>query len=254
MVINLFKIIAFFIVFFLIVYIALGWSIRSIVANKCWLDPQFITVAISFTIGFLIALIELKFLTKLDVFYDRMVRALQNARKGNWGEKKTFEQLKQLLGNRYRIVRNFKIPDRKFDIDMIVLGPKGIITFEVKNIGSENDIFRFEGADVYKITRYRNGNECSCKLSEYGNANPIQEAIRHNLALEKWLTKIGYEGIKVKGVVLMVSEARIEFNKPAIFIIKDINHIKQYIDDSFEDPAFTEEFCSKLEQVFKENL
>lgn len=243
------KIALFFIVFILLAYFILGWSIADLMVNKRWADPKFIGTGIATLFVFILGMIEISVLNKADAWLDRQVFNLKNALKGNYGEKRTFERLGQMLGEQYRIYRNVYIPGRKFDIDVIVVGPKGIITFEIKNIGTKGDIFCFEGAETYKIRTYKdNGDEVSCKL---GDSNPIKEAMRHNLALEEWLMKNGYGGIKVKGAILMVGEASIEkISSPALYVITGFDGIKKYIEGTFADQRFTPEFCEKLDALF----
>lgn len=219
-----------------------------VVTQKSYLNPIFWTGGFLIVLGFLTGVMETWLLKKLDEWLDKRIFEIKNALKGNRGEKKTFERLSEMLGDHYKIYRNFLVPGRKFDIDAMVVGPKGIITFEVKNLGTEKDSFRFEGSDIYKVTRYSNGNECVCKMGDgYKTGNPIQEAKRHNQALEEWLMKNGYEGIKVRGAILMAGDAKIEsLNNPVIYIIQGVDGIKHYMDRTFEDQRFTEEFCAKL--------
>ena len=247
-IINILKITIVLLVLFLIVYISLDWGIRDIVIYKRWLDPKFITVAISLALGFLLAVVELKLLEELDAFLDKTTYALQNAFKGNWGEKKTFAKLKEILGQerRYKIYTNFQIPDTKFDNDAIILGPKGIISIEVKNIKGK---FDFIGEETYKH-EWCSGDECLCKLNEYHS--PIKEVIRHSIVLEEWLAQSGYKDIKIKKAVLMVG-SRFKINKienPVVYIVSGLNNLVNFIKDSYDDPRFTPEFCQKLSDIF----
>jgi len=251
-IINVLKIAIVFFVLLLVIYFSLGWSVKEIISRKSWLDPKVIAIVIVFVLGFLLGVIELKFLEKLGRFFDKTIFALRNAIKGNLGEKKTFERLSSMLGDSYRLHRNFKIPNTRFDIDTVIVGPKGIITFEIKNLGGSDDKFRFEGNDVYKVKRYQNGNVCFCQLNYL--ANPVNEALRHNQALEEWLMKNDFEKIKIKGALLMVGNSKIEgIEHPSIFIITSANGLKDYIDRAFEDSRFTEEYCDKLNRLFETN-
>ncbi len=249
--INVLKLVIVLGILLLAVYLWFIWSLRTVVAQKSWLDPSFWVGGILLIVGFVLGITEVWLLKKLDAWLDRKIFEIKNALKGNRGEKKTFERLNEMLGDRYKIYRNFQIPSRKFDIDAMVVGPKGIITFEIKNIGTEKDTYRFEGTDIYKITTYSNGNVCSCKLGGYKSGNPVEEAMRHNQVLEEWLMKNGYEGIKIKGAILMTSDAKIEdLKNPAVYVIKGFDGIKRYMDGAFEDQRFTDDFCAKLNRLF----
>lgn len=250
-IINILRLVIVITAFSLGAYFLLGLSIKEIIARKSWLDRDAITAVFFFVTGFLIAVIETNFLRKLNLFIDKTIYNLQNALKGNLGEKKTFERLEQMLGSSYRLYRNFKIPGSRFDIDAVIVGSKGIITFEVKNLGGEGDKFLFEDNETYKITRYPNGNICSCQLNYL--SNPINEASRHNQALEEWLMKNDFEKIKVKGAILMVGYSKVEIKKPSIYVITSPDGIKEFFEDAFEDKRFTSEFCDKLNRLFSEN-
>ncbi len=229
-------------------YLALNWSIRDIVSRKLWLDEKATIGAIGILLGVLITLGETKLLHKLDDLLDRAKYNLQNALKGNLGEEKAFKRLLEMLGSSYRLYRNFKIPGKRFDIDAIVVGPKGIITIEVKNLSGE---YRFIESEVYKISRYPDGNTCYCQLGRW--KSPVREAAYHNEALEEWLMKNDFSQIKVKGAILMVGDRyKIEkIEKPEVYIITSADGIKRYFDDTFEDSRFTPEFCAKLNELLE---
>lgn len=243
------KIVLFVVIFILIAYFTLGLSIKDLVVNRRWADPKFVGTGIAMLLVFMLGMIEISLLKRADEWLDKQIFNLKNALKGNRGEKKTFERLGQILGDQYKIYRNFHIPGQKFDIDAIIVGPKGIIAFEIKNLGTKEDRYSFEGSHAYKIKTYWNGDETSCKLGDF--SNPIKEAMRHNLALEEWLMKNGYSDIKVKGAILMVGEARIEkIVSPALYVITGLDGIKKYIEGTFADQRFTPEFCEKLNALF----
>lgn len=245
-IINLFKIVITVLILLLIAYFALGWSIKDIITHKRYLDPQSIAMAILLAVAMLLVIIEMAFLNKIGDFLDKSVYALKNALKGNWGEKKTFEKLREILDERYKIYTNFQIPGKKFDNDAIVLGPKGIISIEVKNISGE---FDFIGEEIYKH-KWCNGDECLCRLNMYHS--PTREIIRHSLFLEEWLTQSGYKDITIKKAVLMVG-SRFKINKiesPAVYVIVGLDNLANYIQESYDDPQFTPEFCQKLSKLF----
>jgi len=251
-VVNLTKIGITLLVLVIAVVVGLDYSFKNIVSNDFLKNPKDLAAVAFFFLGFVLALLEMGFLRKLDTFFDKAILNLKNALAGNMGEKKTFERLNRMLGDDYKILRNFKIPGKKFDIDIVIVGPKGIITFEIKNIGKKRDRFKFEGENMFKIMRYRDGNECVCKMGKYGNQNPIKEALRHNLFFEEWLMKNNFEGVKVKGAVLMVGPAKItKITNPAVYIVRNLDEIKRFIDGIQPDSYFTKEFCSNLWNLLK---
>ena len=82
---------------------------------------MFILLGISFSLGLVLGIVEIRFLDNINDFLYKAKCALQNAWKGNLGERGTFKRLKQLLGDEYRIYPNFKIPGTEFDNDVIIL-------------------------------------------------------------------------------------------------------------------------------------
>jgi len=232
----------------LIVYFSLRLSLSAIISQKKWLDPQFWATGIIFLAGIIFITILRYFLNKIDYWLDNAERNLKNALKGNWGEKKTFEEFQKILGADYKIYRNFKIQNRKFDNDAIIIGPKGIISIEIKNIHGD---FEFIGEETYKHN-WRYGNECLCKLNEW--KSPTREVLRHCEAFEKWLSESGFNGIKLKRAILLVdTKARIiKLENPAVYVVKGLNDLAKYIENSYNDSLFTPEFCEKLDKLLSE--
>ncbi|MFA6365179.1 MAG: nuclease-related domain-containing protein [Candidatus Paceibacterota bacterium] len=231
-----------------VAYFALNWSVRGIISRKLWLDEKIIFATIATLIGVLMATIEIKLLNIISDFFDRAVYDLRNAIKGNQGEKKAFDRLLEMLGSSYQLYRNVKISDRKFDIDAVIVGPKGIIAIEIKNLSGE---YRFVESGVYKISRYPDGNVCYCELGKW--KSPAKEAIRHGRALEEWLMRNDFNQIKVRNAILMVGDSyKMEkIEKPEVYVIDGADGIEKYFVDTFEDSRFTPEFCAKLNQLFE---
>ena len=70
----------------------------------------------------------------LDSFLVQTDIKLSIAKQGDEGERAVYlEMIKIFDAQRYRIYKNFKIPGRNFDIDFLIIGPKGVLVFEVKN-------------------------------------------------------------------------------------------------------------------------
>src|SRR3989344_6884445 len=237
---NSLKIALLFLSLFVLLFISLRYAINDTITNHRLVDEKFITVGISILFGYILAFVVLKAEHKLDVFFDKTLRALRNAIKGNIGEKKTFAQLEKILGGNSRIYKNLKI-DPRFDIDAVIVGPKGLIVIEIKNLSG---IFRFVGEDTYKIS-WRYGNECFCRLGEYDN--PIREVLRHNLKLEKYLHENGFGNMRSHKTLLMVGDAKIEeLKEPAAYVITNLEHLKKYVDGLYDDERFTPEFRERL--------
>ncbi|MCL5017063.1 MAG: NERD domain-containing protein [Patescibacteria group bacterium] len=244
---NIFKIIFVLMVVILIAYFGLEYSFGDIFVNKRWLDRTFVLSAISFTTGFLLGTLELKFLERIGDYLDLCIYNLKNAWKGNWGEKKTFNKLIEILDERYKIYPNFHIPisGNNFDIDVVIIGPKGIICIEIKNIKGK---FDFIGKETFKHD-WHNGNSCIDTLGEYNS--PSREVLRHSLALEKWLKEKGKNILSKHMLLLVGGKAIINKLEPShYFIVKNLEELQLRLSDTKIDPYFTTEVIQDLIKLF----
>jgi hypothetical protein len=65
----------------------------------------------------------------------RRFRLYKNFRIGRVGEDEVVEKLRTALDSRWTIFRNLHLPDRKDDLDIVLVGPGGIWVVEVKAFG-----------------------------------------------------------------------------------------------------------------------
>jgi hypothetical protein len=65
----------------------------------------------------------------------RRFRLYKNVRVGRVGEDEVVEKLRTALDSRWTIFRNLHMPDRKDDLDIVLVGPGGIWVVEVKAFG-----------------------------------------------------------------------------------------------------------------------
>jgi hypothetical protein len=68
----------------------------------------------------------------LIVLIRRQIRRVRTFRSGRKGEDQVVEQLRQALDHRWTIYRNLQLPDRKDDLDLVLVGPGGVWTVQVK--------------------------------------------------------------------------------------------------------------------------
>ena len=246
---NTLKIIFIIICFLLIVYFGLGYSLNNIIENKRWLDPMFITVMLSFSLGLIFGILEMRFLDKLSDYLDRIKFSLTNAIKGNWGEREAFKKLKEVLGSQYIIYPNFHIPDKKikFDNDAVIIGPKGIICIEIKNI---KGVFDFIGEETYKYDLH-NKNQCRDTLNEH--QSPSKEVLRHSYFLQKWLERNDFNGIRPKPILLLVGDRAMLNSKPqpqGYYVVRSLEELSDTFQNTHEDNRFNEELCRNLVGLF----
>ncbi|MDX9779038.1 MAG: nuclease-related domain-containing protein [Patescibacteria group bacterium] len=234
--INLIKQWIFYIFAFLLIVVYLSYSI-----NKYrHLDRDTLRVFALLTLGFLSGILSLWFLKLINNFFSKTDTEINKARKGNEGEKLTYLNLVKFLGNNYKIYKNFKIPNRKFDIDFLIVGPKGLIVIEVKN-SSNSYIF------TEKEARRIKGEGYSRKTTLlFGNCDPRVKLINHCKSLNHYLYSLGLVGFRIKKALLFIN-GNISINdKSGVYIINGISKLREYIEGLNYDDRFTAEFCETV--------
>lgn len=243
---NLLRIILVITVFLVIEYFAVMKTAQDVQAGL-WFNKDVIIAAGIFFSGYLFALAWNFFRHKIDFFLDNAIRHLKNAVKGYLGEKSAFDSLNDILGKEYKIYPNFRIPETGFDNDFIIIGPKGILSVEVKNISGEYDFIK---EDTFKHDLHY-GNECLCKLSEY--KSPSREILRHCAALENWLVRQGFKNLKPKGLVLLAGDNswvnKIE-QPSGYYVIKSLEEVSETLEKTKIDLRFDVDLLRQLNSLF----
>lgn len=97
-------------------------AVRAVLAGK--------PVNVLAIIGFVLAM-------ALAVWYVRRYgRAWRRMQRGRAGEERIAEQLRMVLDHRWTIYRNLQLPERKDDLDLVLVGPAGVWAVQVKTFTS----------------------------------------------------------------------------------------------------------------------
>jgi nuclease-like protein len=72
----------------------------------------------------------------LIVLIRQQIRRVRAFRAGRKGEDQVVEQLRQALDHRWTIYRNLQLPNRKDDLDLVLVGPGGVWAVQVKATGA----------------------------------------------------------------------------------------------------------------------
>lgn len=72
----------------------------------------------------------------LIVVIQRQILHVRTFRQGRKGEERIVEQLRSVLDHRWTIYRNLQLPDRKSDLDLVLVGPGGVWAVQVKATGA----------------------------------------------------------------------------------------------------------------------
>jgi hypothetical protein len=111
----------------LAIYIDLdAWNIHNMPPSR---QTELFIAAFWTFFGFFIYWLTKKIISRwLDPYFDKLFEEIKNVEQGEEGEDGICAELVRMLDkDNYTIHRNFRIPARKYDIDAIVVGPKGIM-------------------------------------------------------------------------------------------------------------------------------
>jgi len=208
--------------------------------NSRW-DVQVIVTIIIFMLGFGSYLLYKKIFYFIDKVDNKIIREIDIAKKGKQGEDLVFDELNKILDNKeYFIIKNYRLPGRQFDIDFIVVGPKGIILLEVKNLSND---FVFTKDKYFVFTR----NYADLKLLPQ-DKDPRFKMQEHADLFTKYLDKIGYFSLKPKMGIIFIKENSIYINDSGIgiYLINGLKSLDKFLDEVYLDNRFTPEFCAEV--------
>ena len=174
---------------------------------------------------------------------DKILDGIDHAKLGKEGEDMVYTKLNKILDrNFYTLYPNFKIPHGRFDIDTIIIGPKGIIIFEVKNYSKP---VIFDGDDVY------------LKEGEgpmRPDWDPRYEISRHSYSFLEYLRKGGFNEIQTRKAIIFPKNNSVIIRNGArtgIYVISGVDGIDEYIKNTPDNPRFTKEYCNNINQYLK---
>jgi hypothetical protein len=187
-----------------------------------------------------------KFSKRLNLYLDQKFLQNNTAEKGIEGEDLVETELKRILDEGYRIYKNFKIPGREFDIDFVIVGPRGIILLEVKNY-SEKIIFSDMGATIIRRIGYKTDN-----IRLFDKNDPRRQVIYHSVILNQYLRDLGFgkTAVREKALVFVADMTIIE-GEAGVDIVSGINNLRGFIEAIPEDKAFTAALCTDIGEAFE---
>ena len=156
------------------VYMGMKGAIPALA--KFILDTKYIGLA--FIILFIIfVLVVANFVIKhtLEKKIDNYDESIRNHKQGRDGEDKVVDVMRETLDGSCHVFRNCVLPDKKGDIDAILVSPQGLFVFEVKNYNmkcenNQEEWFFYSGKKKKKLKE-----------------NPTLQAKRNAVRLAKYL-------------------------------------------------------------------
>lgn len=176
----------------------------------------------------------------LDPILDKTIKSAKRAKRGIDGEGAVAEWLVDIVGKGH-FVRNVELPGHHYDFDAVIVGEKGVIVLEVKNL---TDPIRFDGEDYYRI---KDGK--STLLSP--EKDPRFKLQSRVYELKQYLNSNGFGNIMTQKA-LVISNGLVTWSGPVeTYIVKDKDHLKAYIEGLRIDPACTPQVRAEILQILQ---
>jgi hypothetical protein len=141
----------------------------------------------------LLALIGFFVSMALGVWYVRRhARAWRSYRLGYKGEEQVVEQVRTALDHRWTIYRNLQLPQRKDDLDLVLVGPGGVWVVQVKAFSTPLRC----SAGAWEYRRGRRWVRCDPKH------DPAAQITRQATALHDFLARNGIDRFVERAIAL----------------------------------------------------
>lgn len=233
------KIIGYFVLLLTAGFITISAGILDLIKDDKWRNPLIWLVISAFILGILYSKLLGSLIKWQEKINSKWYEENRRSHEGEVGEETFFGWADKLFDSRYHQFRNFMIPGNEFDIDLVVVGPKGIFMFEVKK--SSNPVI------------FKNGNAFFAGTNRPLPYNPIIETAKHHAALSEYLKANGYQNESIHPALVMLAD-KVEFEgKPEVFLISNEMKLKERINYFQDNPIYTPEFCDKLSKLLNPN-
>ena len=180
------------------------------------------------------------FTKKFNKKIDGLINNINGFKLGIAGKNIVNEELHKILDDKqFNIKPNFKFKDKNFDIDFLVIGPKGLILFEVKNYSYKLKFFD-------NFVSYISGG-----VERQADKDPRVALGFYADYLKNYLLTKGFKNLLINKAVIIPDKSKVKIatDKTGVYIICGVEGIKEYLDGLKEDPQYDATFCHKLEKV-----
>jgi hypothetical protein len=228
-------------VIILVIFIVLiKYAILPIFQPKVWMNANSWIILILIMLGAITGLVSMAISRWLESFFYKVNYNINISAAGDEGEKKVYDELVKVLDDKYTVYPNYIIPGHKFDLDFLIVGPKGLIVMEVKNF-SNATVFSEDKALSVKESGYKKE---VTKL--VGSSDPRNKIDTHCKVLNSYLNYLDFDNINIKKVLVFAKDHVTIDGKSKIFIVKKIYELGKYFDSLYADDRFTPEFCEEV--------
>jgi hypothetical protein len=228
-------------VIILIVFVALiKYIILPFLKDPKWLSANSLFILILMILGVTACLAALGLSKWVESFLNNVNSDIGISMAGHEGEKNVYEELRRVLDDKYTVYPNYIIPGHKFDLDFLIVGPKGLIVVEVKNL-SNSTIFTEDKALSIKKSGYKKETK-----ELVGSSDPRTKINIHCKVLNNYLNYLDFNNINIKKVLVFAKDHVTIEGKSKIYIVKKIDELGKYFNSLYQDERFTPEFCEEI--------
>jgi hypothetical protein len=162
-----------------------------------------------------------------DDLLNEGMRDYSTFKKGERGEEEVVAELKRLLDRRWKLFRNVIVPGSDADIDAILVGPQGVLAFEIKAYSGN---FRVRGSQWH----YRAGGGWRPV-----DVNPIKQAAWNRQRLARYLNdKHRNDEIPISVMIVLGREPQsIQLFKPSVYIVPRLGLLERSLTSYLAQPA-----------------
>jgi hypothetical protein len=161
-----------------------------------------------------------------DELLNEGLRDYSTFKKGERGEDEVVAELKRLLDKRWKLFRNVVVPDSDADIDAVLVGPQGVLAFEIKAYSGN---FRVRGSQWH----YRASGGWRPM-----DVNPIKQAAWNRQRLARYLNdKHRNEEVPVSIMIVLGREPQnIQLFKPSVYIVPRMGLLERSLTSYLAQP------------------
>ncbi|MBQ3779890.1 MAG: NERD domain-containing protein [Fibrobacter sp.] len=180
--------------------------------------------------------------------YEKLDIQLKNHKLGREGEEKSIDVMRESLDGSCHVFRNLILPNKKEDMDIVLVAPYGVFVFEVKNyngkyknIGDSWFYSKKEKWVAFKENPSAQVKRNACNLADY-----LESDFTRNKC-KKWVTPI---------IVLSNADSNCDEENPSVPIWR-IQYLAEELGNMPEKRTISEqlqkEICQKLEDLYKKD-
>lgn len=207
---------------------------------------EFIKALFYFEAGMLFAFICYKLEDALDSYWEKRSVEQDNGRRGREGEGRVLQEIKKIYGSEYRVYKNFRIPGRKWDIDFVIVGPRGVIVLEVKNYTGQMSFYQ-----KYVIKKIQKNPQKTEEFHLMGKNDPRNQLIYHTAIFDQYMSDLGFENIKINKALVFSEDIVKENENSGVKIVSGLGDLNGFLNGLEQNEKFTPDFCNKINETFE---